>query len=175
MNTNGADPVLERSGLLGTRRGWANINRYEVIFLILGIVAAVVTDVLTIVRLAEIQNTRDPDLAYGILILVNSLFLLLFLITGIFYQRITDIVAFFLSALLLTTYVLVHFFTRLNTEDSQTTKDKTIRIMRLVFTILFNILFLPLAFYVIRDYRRDEFSKRSDVTKRFEDVDFFSS
>lgn len=67
------------------------------------------------------------------------MFLLLFLITGIFYQRITDIVAFFLSALLLTTYVLVHFITRLNTEDSQTTKDKTIRIVSFQTEISFHL------------------------------------
>ena len=40
------------------------------------------------------------------------MFLLLFLITGIFYQRITDIVAFFLSAVLLTIYVVAHYFAR---------------------------------------------------------------
>ena len=39
-------------------------------------------------------------------------FLLIFLITGIFQQRITDIVAFFLSDLMLTIYVIVHFVLR---------------------------------------------------------------
>jgi hypothetical protein len=47
-------------------------------------------------------------------------FLLIFLITGIFQQRITDIVAFFISDLLLTIYVIVHFIDRLHDDDDST-------------------------------------------------------
>ncbi len=49
-----------------------NINRYEIIFLVVGILAAVATDSLTIIRLAKIGSPRDADFAYGVLILVNS-------------------------------------------------------------------------------------------------------
>ncbi|CAF5156205.1 unnamed protein product, partial [Rotaria sp. Silwood1] len=66
------ETAIEESGLLGTRRGWANISRYEIIFLIVGILAAIATDTLTIIRLADIHDTKDPDFAYAILILVNS-------------------------------------------------------------------------------------------------------
>jgi len=37
-----------------------------------GILAAVATDSLTIIRLTKIDSTRDADFAYGFLILVNS-------------------------------------------------------------------------------------------------------
>ncbi|UJR30542.1 hypothetical protein I4U23_018072 [Adineta vaga] len=153
------DAAIEESGLLGTRRGCVNISRYEIIFLIVGIVAAIATDSLTIVRLTQNLSIRHPDFAYGILILVNSVFLLLFLITGILYQRISDIVAFFISAVMLTIYVIVHYVARNHDNDSQST-DAKIRLIRLIFTIIFNICFIPLAILVIQDYRRDEFSKR---------------
>ncbi|CAF2474279.1 unnamed protein product [Rotaria sp. Silwood2] len=153
------ETAIEESGLLGTRRGWANINRYEIIFLIVGILAAIATDSLTIVRLTDIHDTRDPDFAYAILILVNSIFLLLFLVIGIFYQRITHIVAFFISAVMLTIYVIVHYAARSKESDDHS-KAATLRLIRLIFTIIFNICFIPLAILVIRDYRRDEFSKR---------------
>jgi hypothetical protein len=55
-------------------------------------------------------------------------FLLLFLITGIIYQRITDIVAFFISAVMLTIYVIAHYIARRNTPDEQHS-DKTIRLV----------------------------------------------
>ncbi|CAF3446497.1 unnamed protein product [Rotaria sp. Silwood1] len=153
------ETAIEESGLLGTRRGWANISRYEIIFLIVGILAAIATDTLTIIRLADIHDTKDPDFAYAILILVNSIFLLLFLVIGIFYQRIAHIVAFFISAVMLTIYVIVHYAARSKETDSHG-RAATIRLIRLILTIIFNICFIPLAILVIRDYRRDEFSKR---------------
>ncbi|CAF0790800.1 unnamed protein product [Rotaria sordida] len=153
------ETAIDESGFFGTRRGWANINRYEIIFLIVGILAAIATDSLTIVRLIDIHDTRDPDFAYAILILVNSLFLLLFLITGILFQRITHIVAFFISAVMLTIYVIVHYVARSKEPDNHG-KAATIRLIRLILMIIFNICFIPLAILVIRDYRRDEFSKR---------------
>jgi hypothetical protein len=50
-------------------------------------------------------------------------FLLLFLITGIFYQRISDIVAFFLSAVLLTIYVIAHYFTPRSQPDTDNSQE----------------------------------------------------
>ncbi|CAF0892543.1 unnamed protein product [Adineta ricciae] len=154
------DNEIEQSGLLGTRRGCVNINRYEIIFLIVGVLAAIATDTLTIIRLIYVTQhlgTTDSDFAYGILILVNSLFLLLFLITGILYQRISDITAFVISAVMLTIYVIAHYVARYKDGDST---DAKIRLMRLIFTSVFNVFFIPLAFLVIKDYQRDEFSKR---------------
>ncbi len=111
----------------------------------------------------------------------SLVFLLLFLITGIFYQRITDIVAFFLSAVLLTIYVIAHYFTPRNEPNNADNSQATIRLVnkrifrkkkiffflfififkiRLIFTIIFNVCFIPFAFTVIKDYDRDEFSKR---------------
>ena len=104
------------------------------------------------------------------------MFLVLFLFTGIFYQRITHIVAFFISVLMLTAYVIAHYITR-KKDDSKHDTDAKIRLVivrmfcliyylflylkiRLIFTIAFNICFIPLAILVINDYRRDEFSKR---------------
>lgn len=55
-------------------------------------------------------------------------FLLLFLLTGILYQRISDIVAFFISALMLTIYVIFHYVARLKGPDSGG-KDATIRLV----------------------------------------------
>ncbi|CAF3408795.1 unnamed protein product [Rotaria sp. Silwood1] len=154
------ETAIEESGFLGTHRGLGNIRWYEYTFLIIGILAALITDGLTIARLINLGSLNDPDFAYGILILVHSIFLLLFLITGIFYQRITDIVAFFVSAVMLTVYVIAHYFARRNgPNDGHTTQGK-IRLARLIFTTVFNVCFIPLTILVIRDYRRDEFSKR---------------
>ena len=36
---------------------------------------------------------------------------------------------------------------------------------RLIFTIVFNVCFIPLAISVIKDYQRDEFSKRFAIYK----------
>jgi hypothetical protein len=55
-------------------------------------------------------------------------FLLLFLITGILYQRITDIVAFFISAVMLTIYVIAHFVARQHSTDD-TPADRRIRLV----------------------------------------------
>ena len=55
-------------------------------------------------------------------------FLLLFLITGILYQRITDIVAFFISAVMLTIYVIAHFVARHRSTDDTPT-DRQIRLV----------------------------------------------
>ncbi|CAF2911854.1 unnamed protein product [Rotaria sp. Silwood2] len=152
--------AINESGFLGTRRGLGNIRWYEYTFLILGILAALITDGLTIARLISLGSLDDPDFAYGILILVHSIFLLLFLITGIFYQRITDIVAFFVSAVMLTVYVIAHYFARRNGPNDSNTNQGKIRLVRLIFTIVFNVCFIPLAIIVIKDYQRDEFSKR---------------
>ena len=101
----------------------------------------------------------------------------MFLITGIFYQRITDVVAFFISAVLLSIYVITHYVARRRTATGgESTKDANIRLVgervnflhstssrlqiRLILTVAFNVCFLPLAILVIRDYQRDEFSKR---------------
>jgi hypothetical protein len=59
------------------------------------------------------------------LFFLSLVFLLIFLITGIFYQRITDIVAFFISAVMLTAYVVAHYFTRkYGPEDSQNSQTR---------------------------------------------------
>jgi hypothetical protein len=50
-----------------------NIRWFEYTFLILGIIAALVTDGLTIARLVYLGSLhKEPDFAYGILILVHS-------------------------------------------------------------------------------------------------------
>ncbi|CAF3506490.1 unnamed protein product [Adineta steineri] len=152
--------AIDESGILGTRRGLANIRWYEYTFLILGILATLVTVGLTIARLVTNHCSNSAEVAYGILILVHSIFLLLFLITGIFYQRITDIVAFFISAVMLTIYVITHYLTQKSRPSSSCNTQEEIRLTRLIFTIVFNICFIPLTFLVIKDYRRDEFSKR---------------
>ena len=54
------------------RRGAANIRWYEYAFLALGLVAALVTDSLTLARLLKLGSLGDPDFAYGILLLVHS-------------------------------------------------------------------------------------------------------
>lgn len=82
--------VLEESGLLGPvwfneifdkesffviifkHRRWTNINKFEVIFLISALLAALVTDGLTIYRIVELPDTADSDFVYGIIILVTS-------------------------------------------------------------------------------------------------------
>ncbi len=56
-------------------------------------------------------------------------FLLLFLITGIFYQRTTDIVAFFISAVMLTIYVIAHYFARRNGPDDNRNTQSEIRLV----------------------------------------------
>lgn len=156
------DVALEESGLLGPHRRWTNINRYEVIFLISALLAAMVTDGLTIYRLSQLHDDiSDPDFAYGIIILVTSVFLLIFLATGIFQQRITDIVVFFVCALMMTIYVIAQFVYReFNPPSKDTPTDKKLRLVRLIFTCVFNIIFVPLSIFVIRDYERDEFAKR---------------
>ncbi|CAF4003109.1 unnamed protein product [Rotaria sp. Silwood1] len=60
---------------------------------------------------------------------------------------------------MLTIYVIVHYAARSKETDSHG-RAATIRLIRLILTIIFNICFMPLAILVIRDYRRDEFSKR---------------
>ncbi|CAF1017676.1 unnamed protein product [Adineta ricciae] len=156
-----ADQAIERSGYLGTHRSLANIRWYEYMFFTLGTLAALITDGLTIARLVKIGGSlSNPEFAYGILILVHSVFLLLFLFTGLLYQRITDIIAFFVSAVLLTIYVVVHYFYRKGqTSQAQDTQPE-IRLARLIITIVFNICFIPLSIVVIKDYKRDEFSQR---------------
>ncbi|CAF5222697.1 unnamed protein product, partial [Rotaria magnacalcarata] len=53
-----------------------------------------------------------------------------------------------------------HFIAKItHNNDGQSTQAK-IRLVRLIFTITFNLCFIPLAVMVIKDYRRDEFSKR---------------
>jgi hypothetical protein len=58
-------------------------------------------------------------------------FLLLFLFTGIFQQRITDIVAFFISAVMLTIYVIIHFVLRQKTTGGETDAEATVRLVRI--------------------------------------------
>ena len=53
-------------------RRWTNINRFEFIFLALGVLATIVTDGLTIYRVATVPNNKDPDFVYGILIIISS-------------------------------------------------------------------------------------------------------
>jgi len=54
------------------RRGLGNIRWYEYTFLILGVLAALVTDGLTIARLVNLRSFSEPEFAYGILLIVHS-------------------------------------------------------------------------------------------------------
>lgn len=54
------------------RRNLGNIHWFEYTFLFLGILAALITDGLTIVRLVSLESLKEPEFAYGILIIVNS-------------------------------------------------------------------------------------------------------
>jgi len=54
------------------RRGLVNIRWYEYTFLSLGILAALVTDGLTIARLVQLRSFEEPEFAYGVLLLVHS-------------------------------------------------------------------------------------------------------
>jgi hypothetical protein len=77
---------------------------------------------------------------------------------------------------LLTIYVIAHYIAARNAPDTGRNTQPEIRLVnkrnkrtfylmimfkaRLIFTIVFNLCFIPLAFKVIKDYERDEFSKR---------------
>ena len=52
-----------------------------------------------------------------------------FLVTGILFQRITDIVAFFLSAVLLSIYVVAHYITRTNSPVNDDEGQKHLRLV----------------------------------------------
>ncbi len=64
-------------------------------------------------------------------ILFLIVFLLLFLITGILFQRITDIVAFFISAVMLTIYVIVHYITRYKESGGHQDTDAKLRLVNI--------------------------------------------
>jgi hypothetical protein len=49
--------------------------------------------------------------------------------TGIFQQRITDIVSFFISAVLLTVYVVAHYIIRHKESGSEEQTDDIIRLV----------------------------------------------
>lgn len=54
------------------RRNLGNIRRYEYVFFAVGLIAALVTDGLTLARLVQLGSLEEPDFAYGILIIINS-------------------------------------------------------------------------------------------------------
>lgn len=54
------------------RRGLGNIRWYEYTFLAVGLVAALVTDGLTIARLVRLGSLAEPEFAYGVLIIIHS-------------------------------------------------------------------------------------------------------
>lgn len=57
-------------------------------------------------------------------------FLLFFLITGLLYQRITDIVAFLICSTLLTIYVIQHYFTAKDDPDNRRITQPEIRLVK---------------------------------------------
>ncbi|CAF3934218.1 unnamed protein product [Rotaria sp. Silwood1] len=131
MSAEDADAI---NGFFGNYQRPKSIRRFELIFLILGILGALIMDGFTIYRLVHVHSLKHPDSAFGILILVHSIFLIIFLISGILYQRITDIIAFLLGAILLTVYAIVHFLARRNT-DTDTTQAN----IRLISSVLLNL------------------------------------
>jgi len=54
------------------RRSLGNIRWYEYIFLIVGVLAALVGDGLTIARLVNLRSLSEPEFAYGILLIIHS-------------------------------------------------------------------------------------------------------
>ena len=54
---------------------------------------------------------------------------MLFVITGIFYQRIMDIVTFGISAIMLTVYVITHFVVRQSEPRSDSSNQPKIRLV----------------------------------------------
>ncbi|CAF3802943.1 unnamed protein product [Rotaria sp. Silwood1] len=105
------------NGFFGSRP--KSIHWLERTFLFLGILAGLLMYGFTIARLVKVNSWNHPDTPYGILILVHSIFLIIFLITGIFYQRITDIVAFLLGDVLLTIYSIAYFLARRHSNEAQ--------------------------------------------------------
>ena len=61
---------------------------------------------------------------------LSIVFLLLFLFTGILFQRMTDIIAFCLSSLLLTIYVIAHYIAARNAPDNSRNTQPEIRLVR---------------------------------------------
>jgi len=79
---------------------------------------------------------------------------------------------------MITIYVIVHFIVRWKEGNGTEDTDGKILLVnneiyfkiyylflylkaRLIFTIVFNVCFIPLSIIVIQDYERDEFAKRS--------------
>ncbi|CAF4441116.1 unnamed protein product [Rotaria sp. Silwood2] len=88
----------------------------EIYFLCGAILAIIAADVLTIFSLVSI-SPRHEGFVYAILILVTSALLITFLVTGILYQRITDMLAFLITTFLLCIYVIIHFIVRWKESD----------------------------------------------------------
>jgi hypothetical protein len=90
----------------------------------------------------------------------------------------TDIMAFLISTLMLTIYVIMQFIARGKEADGTNGEDTKLLIVsikicfkiyylflylkgRLIFTIIFNIIIFPLSVMASPDYLRDKFSIRS--------------
>jgi len=101
-------------------------------------------------------------------ILFLTAFLVIFLVTGLLFQRLTDIMAFLISTLMLTIYVIIQFIGRWKEANGNQGEDKTLLIVsmkicfkiyylflylkgRLIFTIIFYIIIFPLSVIVSPD------------------------
>lgn len=142
---------------VGQRRSLKDVSALEWVFLVLSSVSIVVVIILTILRLVEIlENTssgqptptpssEETDVVFAILLLFNTVYILAYVLNGVFGERANELLIFVAGICIVLAYCIINYF------QAGSTSQK-VKLARLILICAAGPVLAVMAIYIAKKY-----------------------
>ncbi|KAL5013823.1 hypothetical protein ScPMuIL_008093 [Solemya velum] len=134
-------PLAETA--FGTVRRLSDLDKKEIVYGLCSCLGLVGVLALTIYRLAVV-DTKDPDFAFALMLLLNTIFCSFYLIHGLLRERPYEILILSVAVLVIWVYIVINF--DLGTKT-------TVKITRLVIATVVSPVMIVLGLLIVKQYR----------------------
>lgn len=123
----------KKIGHLGTIRLLADLEKIEVAFLVLAVVSIVGAFIITLIRVAG-SAIGHPDFTFGVLLLINLVFVLCYTVNGIFTEQPFELLMSVAATLVVLLYCIIEYATNGHNDIGST---KALKLGRLIGVCIF--------------------------------------
>ncbi|XP_072174928.1 uncharacterized protein [Diadema setosum] len=135
---------------VGQRRSVRDVSKLEWVFLFLSIVSILVVISLTIARLVELLGNNTPDsnvdATFAVLLLFNAVFILFYVLNGVFGERANELLIFVAGVFIVLIYCIINY-----TQPGGTTSE-AVKLTRLVLIAAVGPVVSVMAIYIAKQY-----------------------
>ncbi|XP_002737380.1 uncharacterized protein LOC100374839 [Saccoglossus kowalevskii] len=136
-----------KDSYFGKTRHYSDLEKKEIFFLTISLISILATIGLTIERITSVFTKGEPDFTFALLLLIHSVFILYYVIDGVFRERPYELAVFVIGVAFIMIYCITNYIGTF-AED----KLNVIKLIRLVLIAVLGPADIVLGCYLTRQY-----------------------